>query len=66
MTANPAIFKKASDIAEYLTTVLQSIRTTDGYNTDIGETVFRGRLKHDEDRVPYSVLSLRKSSRSLA
>lgn len=56
MTANPAIFKKASDIAEYLTTVLESIRTADGYNTDIGATVFRGRLKHDEDRIPYSVL----------
>lgn len=56
MTATPEIFKKSSDIAEYLTTVLQGIRTADGYNTDIGATVYRGRLKHDEDRVPYCVL----------
>lgn len=56
MTANPEIFKKSSDIAEYLTTVLEGIRTADGYNTDIGNLVFRGRLKHDEDRVPYCVL----------
>lgn len=56
MTATPAIFKKSSDIAEYLTTVLQGILTTEGYLTDIGTTVFRGRIKHDEDRVPYAVL----------
>ena len=56
MTTTPAIFKKSSDIAEYLTAVLQGIRTADGYNTDIGTTVYRGRLKHDEDRVPYAVL----------
>lgn len=56
MTANPEIFKKSSDIAEYLTTVLQGISIAEGYNTDIGATVFRGRLKHDEDRVPYCVL----------
>ena len=56
MTATPEIFKKSSDIAEYLTTVLQAIRVTNGYKTDIGATVYRGRLKHDEDRVPYCVL----------
>lgn len=56
MTANPAIFKKASDIAEYLTEVLGTIKQANGYLTDIGETVFRGRLKHDEDLVPYAVL----------
>ena len=56
MTATHEIFKKSSDIAEYLTTVLQAIRVTNGYKTDIGATVYRGRLKHDEDRVPYCVL----------
>lgn len=56
MTATPALFKKSSDIAEYLTTVLQGITVAGGYRTDIGTTVFRGRLKHDEDRVPYAVL----------
>ena len=55
MTA-PTIFKKSSDIAEYLTEVLGTIKVANGYNTDIGATVYRGRLKHDEDRVPYCVL----------
>ena len=52
----PTIFKKSSDIAEYLTEVLGTIKVANGYNTDIGATVYRGRLKHDEDRVPYCVL----------
>ena len=56
MTATTAIFKKSSDIAEYLTEVLGTIKVSNGYNTDIGATVYRGRLKHDEDRVPYAVL----------
>ena len=55
MTA-PTIFKKSSDIAEYLTEVLGTIKVANGYHTDIGATVYRGRLKHDEDRVPYCVL----------
>lgn len=50
-------FKQSSEIATYLTeTVLSGIRTNAGYQTNIGETVFRGRLKHDKDRVPYAVL----------
>lgn len=56
MTATPEIFKKSSDIAEYLTEVLGTIKVANGYHTDIGATVYRGRLKHDEDRVPYCVL----------
>ena len=56
MSANPAIFKKSSDIAEHLTQVLGTIRTANGYLTDLGTLVYRGRLKHDEDRVPYAVL----------
>lgn len=46
----------SDDIAKYLTEVLQGITTANGFQTDIGERVFRGRLKHDEDRVPYSTL----------
>lgn len=56
MTSTPAIFKKSSDIAEYLTAVLQGVTKANGYKTDLGTTVYRGRLKHDEDRVPYAVL----------
>lgn len=52
----PTIFKKSSDIAEYLTEVLGTIKAANGYKTDLGTTVYRGRLKHDEDRVPYAVL----------
>lgn len=51
-----AVFKKASAIAEHLAGILGTIRTANGYRTNIGATVFRGRLKHDEDRVPYAVL----------
>lgn len=56
MSTTPAIFKKSSDIAEYLTQLLGTIRTTNGYLTNIGTLVYRGKLKHDEDRVPYTVL----------
>lgn len=46
-------FKKSDEIAAYLTEVLGTIRVANGYQTDIGQTVYRGRLKHDEDKVPY-------------
>lgn len=49
-------FKKASDIAEYLTELLGTIRVSNGYLTDLGTRVYRGKLKHDEDKVPYCVL----------
>lgn len=49
-------FKKASEIAAHITSILQTITTANGYHTNIGQTVYRGRLKHDEDRVPYAVL----------
>ena len=52
----PTIYKKSSDIAEYLTEVLGTIKVANGYKTDLGTTVYRGRLKHDEDRVPYAGL----------
>ncbi|QXV72270.1 tail completion protein [Acidovorax phage ACF1] len=50
------IFKKGSEIAQHITTILQTITPTNGYKTEIGQTVYRGRLRHDEDRVPYAVL----------
>lgn len=50
------IFRKGSDIAQHLTGILATILPENGYVTDIGRTVYRGRLRHDEDRVPYSVL----------
>lgn len=48
-------FKKSDEITAYLTEVLRTIRTgtEDNFQTDIGQTVYRGRLKHDEDKVPY-------------
>lgn len=49
-------FTKASDIAEYLTGLIQTIKTADGFNTDIGLTVFRGKRKIDDDLVPCAVL----------
>ena len=47
---------KASDIAEYLTTLMETIKVADGFHTDIGLTVFRGRRKVDDDMVPCGVL----------
>ncbi len=49
-------FTKASDIAEYLTTLIQKIKIEDGFNTDIGLTVFRGRKKIDDTMVPCGVI----------
>ena len=39
----PTIFKKSSDIAEYLTEVLGTIKVANGYKTDLGTTDYRGR-----------------------
>ena len=36
MTATPAIFKKSSDIAEYLTTVLQDSEAVENALIDLG------------------------------
>lgn len=49
-------FTKASDIAAYLATLLTSIKIEDGFNTDIGTTVYRGRRMVDDDMVPCSVI----------
>jgi hypothetical protein len=47
---------KASDIAEYLTGLLAQIKVADGYHTDIGLNVYRGRRKIDDDLVPCAVI----------
>jgi hypothetical protein len=49
-------FTKASDIANYLTTLIQTIKVVNGFNSDIGLTVFRGRKKIDDDMVPCAVI----------
>ena len=49
-------FTKASEIAEYLTTLMEQIKIADGYHTDIGLQVFRGRRKVDDDMVPCGVI----------
>lgn len=53
--STPEVFKKSDDIAKYLTEVLKSITLANGYPVEFPR-VYRGRLKHDEDRVPYAVL----------
>jgi hypothetical protein len=47
---------KGSDIAEYLTAVLGTIRKANGFNTDIGRLVMRGRRKIDESHIPCAVI----------
>lgn len=50
------IFKKSSDISQHLAEIMAGVTTAAGYKTDIGVKVFRGKWKHDEDSVPYSVV----------
>lgn len=50
------VFKKSSDIAAYLTTQLAQIRKSNGFHTDIGANVMRGRKKIDDSRVPCCVI----------
>ena len=47
---------RARDIAAYLTTRLATITKANGYETDIGLRVFRGRRKIDDQQVPCAVL----------
>ncbi len=49
-------FTKASDIAEYLTTLLSSVTIANGYHTDIGLRVFRGKRSKVEEQIPCAVL----------
>lgn len=50
------VFKKAADIAGHLSGLLAEIQVANGYNTDIGLAVYRGRRKIDDEMVPCSVL----------
>lgn len=50
------VITKASDLADYITARVALIKTADGYNTDIGLSVHRGRLKIDDDMIPCAVI----------
>lgn len=50
------LLNKASDIALALTTRLSTITKINGYNTDIGTRVMRGRRRIDDNQVPCAVL----------
>lgn len=43
---------KIEDVGDVVVTRVESIRTTNGYETDIGATVFRGRRKVDDSMLP--------------
>lgn len=47
---------KASTIAAAISARLATITVANGYSTDIGLTVFRGRRKLDESHIPCAVL----------
>ena len=49
-------FNQSDALGRHLTDILKTITVSNGYETDIGLRVFRGKLKHDEDLVPYSTL----------
>lgn len=46
------LLNKSADVASYISTVLSQIRIENGYSTDIGIRVFRGRKKIDDSQVP--------------
>lgn len=47
---------RARDIALHITSLLADISKTNGYETDIGVQVFRGKRKIDDTHVPCAVL----------
>lgn len=49
-------YQTAGEIATYLSTVLATITKANGYETDIGVRVFRGRRNIHDDHVPCAVL----------
>ena len=49
-------FIRARDIAAHLTTLLAGISKADGYETDIGLRVFRGKRKIDDSHIPCAVI----------
>lgn len=49
-------YTKARDVAKHINDLLASITVVNGYETDIGLQVYRGKRKIDEDAVPCAVL----------
>lgn len=49
-------YRTASEIALHMTEVLKTITVVNGYETDIGLSVFRGRRKIDDSAVPCAVI----------
>ena len=49
-------FTRARDVAAHLAELLGSITVANGYETDIGLLVYRGRRKIDDEHVPCAVL----------
>ncbi|WP_315127204.1 hypothetical protein [Comamonas antarctica] len=49
-------YTKASQIAQHLTTLLEGITKANGYKTDIGNFVMRGKRKIDDTQVPCAVI----------
>lgn len=54
--SRPVIFTKASEIAVELSARLATIKVADGFHTDIGLRVYRGRRKIDDEMIPCAVL----------
>lgn len=54
--SRPETITQASVLAAYISELIGQITVANGYNTDIGANLFRGRRKIDEDQVPCSVL----------
>jgi len=50
------ILTRARDIGKYLSDVLSTIQIANGFETDIGLQVFRGKLKIDDDVPPCAVV----------
>lgn len=50
------LLKRAADVAGELNTRMLTITKTQGAETDVGQTVLRGRRKIDEDQVPCVVI----------
>jgi hypothetical protein len=50
------IYTKSSEVAAAIATRITQIKVADGYETDIGLRVFRGRRNVDESAVPCAVL----------
>lgn len=52
-----AVFVRSADVAHEISTRLSTIRTANGYETEIGSNVFRGKRKLPaDDEVPLCIL----------